>query len=51
MPDIQDFEKINLALDTVCDPEIPVLTVRDLGIIRNVHEHPDGTVEVVITPT
>ena len=42
---------IDQLLDTVCDPEIPVLTVRDLGIIRDVKRHPDGTVEVVITPT
>jgi ring-1,2-phenylacetyl-CoA epoxidase subunit PaaD len=38
-------------LETVCDPEIPVLTVADLGIIREVHVQPDGGVEVVITPT
>ena len=51
MPEIQDIDKINRWLDTVCDPEIPVLTVRDRGIIRNVLHHDDGTVEVVITPT
>lgn len=38
-------------LSTVVDPEIPVLTIEDLGILRDVVEHPDGTVEVVITPT
>ncbi len=38
-------------LETVCDPEIPALTVMDLGIIRDVRELPDGVVEVVITPT
>lgn len=42
---------IDQIIDTVCDPEIPVLTVRDLGIVREVKHHPDGTVEVVITPT
>lgn len=38
-------------LDRVTDPEIPVLTIADLGILRDVIEHPDGEVEVVITPT
>lgn len=35
----------------VLDPEVPVLTIEDLGILRDVIEHPDGRVEVVITPT
>lgn len=39
----------------VCDPEIPVLTVEDLGILRSVHLFDDGgflpAVEVTITPT
>lgn len=39
------------ALEEVTDPEIPVLTVRDLGIVRDVRIHDDGLVEVVITPT
>lgn len=38
------------AAATVCDPEIPVLTVADLGVLREVRT--DGeTVEVIITPT
>ncbi|MGN7147482.1 1,2-phenylacetyl-CoA epoxidase subunit PaaD [Arthrobacter sp. SAFR-179] len=35
---------------TVCDPEIPVLTIADLGILRNV-EVADNKVTVTITPT
>lgn len=35
---------------TVCDPEIPVLTVADLGILRAV-ENVNGTPVVTITPT
>ena len=35
---------------TVCDPEIPVLTIEDLGVLRGV-ELVDGEVEVQITPT
>jgi ring-1,2-phenylacetyl-CoA epoxidase subunit PaaD len=38
------------AAATVVDPEIPVLTIADLGVLREVAVH-DGRVEVVITPT
>lgn len=34
----------------VVDPEIPVLTIADLGVLRDVREV-DGAVEVLITPT
>ena len=37
-------------LKDVPDPEVPVLTVQDLGIIRDIHLR-DEVVEVVITPT
>ena len=37
-------------LEEVNDPEIPVLTIIDLGIVRNVEVNPDGAL-VVITPT
>lgn len=39
------------ALENLTDPEIPVVTLRELGILRDVRETMDGTVEVVITPT
>jgi ring-1,2-phenylacetyl-CoA epoxidase subunit PaaD len=35
---------------TVLDPELPMLTIADLGILRDVRED-GGTVTVVITPT
>jgi ring-1,2-phenylacetyl-CoA epoxidase subunit PaaD len=39
-------------LDEVPDPEVPVLSVNDLGIIRDVHViHPTRSVEISITPT
>ena len=38
------------AAATVVDPEIPVLTIADLGVLRDVTEQ-DGRVEVAITPT
>ena len=34
----------------VVDPEIPVLTIADLGVLREVTVH-DGRVEIAITPT
>lgn len=37
-------------LQSVCDPEIPVLSVMDMGIIRNIHNTPHEVV-VHITPT
>jgi ring-1,2-phenylacetyl-CoA epoxidase subunit PaaD len=39
------------AIATVCDPEIPVLTLDDLGVIRRVALADDGVIEVDITPT
>ena len=38
------------AAATVVDPEIPVLTIADLGVLREV-DVSDGHVEVAITPT
>lgn len=38
-------------LDGVPDPEIPVISVVDLGIVRDITEQPDGSVTVTITPT
>ena len=38
------------ALEAVPDPEIPVVSIRELGILRDIVER-DGLLEVVITPT
>jgi len=41
-------------LQTVADPEVPVLSIMDLGIVRDVIISPlsgDGTIEIIITPT
>lgn len=35
----------------VADPEIPVLSIADLGVLRDARVQGDGTVEVDITPT
>jgi ring-1,2-phenylacetyl-CoA epoxidase subunit PaaD len=37
-------------LSTVVDPEIPVLTLQDLGVLRDISVS-DGAVKVTITPT
>ena len=44
-------EAIWKVLESVCDPEIPVLTVVDMGIVREVKVEENEGVEVVITPT
>ena len=36
---------------TVPDPEVPVVTIEDLGILRDVTEDDQGRVHVQITPT
>jgi len=38
------------ALNDVLDPEVPALSVVDLGLVREVIEHDDG-LEIVLTPT
>ena len=39
------------ALDTLTDPEIPVVTLREMGILRDVVWQNDGILAVIITPT
>lgn len=39
------------AVGAVCDPELPPLTLVDLGILRSIGTDPDGTVVVTVTPT
>jgi ring-1,2-phenylacetyl-CoA epoxidase subunit PaaD len=46
----EEKEKIWQTLETVTDPEVPVLTILDLGIVRDVKIN-NETVEVIITPT
>jgi ring-1,2-phenylacetyl-CoA epoxidase subunit PaaD len=46
-----DERRIWELLGTVLDPEIPVLSIVDLGIVRDVRVAADGSVRVAITPT
>jgi ring-1,2-phenylacetyl-CoA epoxidase subunit PaaD len=45
------LERLNRVLGSVADPEIPVLSVLDLGVVRHLREHADGTIEVGVSPT
>ncbi|MEO6526628.1 MAG: 1,2-phenylacetyl-CoA epoxidase subunit PaaD [Gemmatimonadaceae bacterium] len=44
-------EEILAILDSVMDPEVPVLSVRELGIVRDVEVDAAGVVTVTVTPT
>ena len=44
------LDEVWTVLDGVADPEIPVVSLRELGILRDVRQGADG-LEVVITPT
>ena len=45
-----EVERARAVASTVVDPELPVLTLADLGVLRDVEVH-DGRVVVSITPT
>ena len=49
-PYLPDLEQVWQWLDTVPDPEIPVISLVDLGIIRDLH-YDNETLVVVVTPT
>lgn len=46
----QEEKKIWNLLGNITDPEIPVLTILDLGIVRAV-KISDNSIEIIITPT
>jgi ring-1,2-phenylacetyl-CoA epoxidase subunit PaaD len=43
--------EVRAVVGTVPDPELPVITIEDLGVLRDVRIGPDGRVVVEITPT
>jgi len=49
--DQQTLQALRTAAGSVPDPEIPVLTIAELGILREVRVANDGHPEVVLTPT
>lgn len=44
-------DEVLAILDGVMDPEVPVLSVRELGIVRDVSVDDAGAVVVTVTPT
>jgi ring-1,2-phenylacetyl-CoA epoxidase subunit PaaD len=44
-------EELLAVLDGVMDPEVPVLSVRELGIVRDLEVDDRGAVTVTVTPT
>lgn len=50
-PDAGRRAALLAAARAVPDPEIPVLTLGDLGVVRDLRVAGDGTVEVDLTPT
>jgi ring-1,2-phenylacetyl-CoA epoxidase subunit PaaD len=51
MVSVSDVPTLRRLVAGVPDPEIPVLTIDDLGVLRDVCIGDDGRVEVTITPT
>jgi len=51
-PDRESIERgVWRCLEQVVDPEIPVISIVDLGIVRHVRGRDDGAVEVGLSPT
>ncbi len=51
LPVALSLQRLREIAGAVTDPEIPVLTLHDLGILRDVQITADGVVEVTLTPT
>ena len=45
------LSRLRELLAGVPDPEIPVLSVLDLGVVRHLRQRADGTIEVGVSPT
>lgn len=48
---VQENTRLERILDEVKDPELPMLSIRDLGILRRLGKTPSGDLVVMITPT
>ncbi|MGM9427059.1 1,2-phenylacetyl-CoA epoxidase subunit PaaD [Hydrogenophaga sp. MI9] len=51
MTAVSPLQAVTQAIAHLADPEIPVVSLGELGILRGVREGADGVPEVVITPT
>jgi ring-1,2-phenylacetyl-CoA epoxidase subunit PaaD len=45
------MDSLRALVSDICDPEIPVLTLHDLGVVRDVAVEADDRVVITITPT
>jgi ring-1,2-phenylacetyl-CoA epoxidase subunit PaaD len=50
-PEPADARRARRIAESVPDPELPMLTLADLGVLREVRITPDGTVIASLTPT
>jgi ring-1,2-phenylacetyl-CoA epoxidase subunit PaaD len=50
-PSASVLARLRALLAQVSDPEIPVISVQDLGVVRHLRERADGMIEVGIAPT
>ena len=48
---LAQLQQVRSVVASIPDPEIPVLTIEELGILRDVRVDDDGHVEIDITPT
>ncbi len=46
-----DIARARAAVAAVTDPEMPMMTLEDLGVLRGVEQTPRGTIIVTLTPT
>jgi len=51
LPHTTRIERAWAVLRDVLDPEVPALSIVDLGIVRDVVERDDGALDLVFTPT
>ncbi|MGP4114909.1 1,2-phenylacetyl-CoA epoxidase subunit PaaD [Streptomyces sp. 4N509B] len=51
MNDGEALDRARRAAREVTDPELPMLTIEELGVLRQVAIDPDGTVVATLTPT
>ncbi len=47
---IHSKEGLYQVLESICDPEIPVVSIREMGILRDIILH-ENACEIIITPT
>lgn len=50
-PPADVLARLRALLSQVADPEIPVISVLDLGVVRHLLQRADGTIEVGVAPT